>query len=445
MCEIGKHPYTARIHVEILYTKTDEHFVREMRTITHKGDEYKFWEDFEWRKWGFRNMVCNMTHDPTSRQALKRIEERLSQEMRRRGEPEGDGLDEEMEVDMYDEEWEGDPSVDTRPPAWHEPLPSPKNLEWVRGVLPHEIARSLHPGLLDQPSGNSNETIADPEDCIVEPGPDVSTAEDGQQGRILGEVFDDNDVQETTVVDAFMQDAMDNGEDDDAELPTAPPMHDVDEDSDGDAGLTNEQLQELLRSGEVECYDGDRNFLGTRPDIRNGASPYVEAPLGETQDVEMDPEQLPSEELPSAEPASAEMPPPPVPQRDNAQTTRSLRNRAKRQRRQRNQASQSASERSGSVSAGAGAGASSSTREAQEVVPSIEVPATQAVADGVPSDASSNTGRRNGFLGGWFKSFLPDIPEPPRPRTIVEEQRPPLPYATEDEADDSSGSSSSGH
>ena len=102
--------------------------------------------------------------------------------------------------------------------------------DWISGILPIEIARSFHPGSLASRNGNSQATDTSAEDVIAEPAPFVPPESDSEGGKVLGELFSDDDEKEqATTTGAVAEDMPVDGEETDTELPTITAADEVDD------------------------------------------------------------------------------------------------------------------------------------------------------------------------------------------------------------------------
>lgn len=92
--------------------------------------------------------------------------------------------------------------------------------------------------------------------------------------REAGESKEDED---TTALGDLMQyeDSSEDSDEEDSDLPSAPPMA-TDEDVNAPS---DKELQDLIRSGDVQIFDEDRNFVGTRPNIRRSSPIVCVSPL----------------------------------------------------------------------------------------------------------------------------------------------------------------------
>ncbi len=283
LCEIGQIPFLAIVHPEVIHQDRDEALIKlAVSTTTREGRPEDAQEDFDERKLTLLQNWAMSAQDEVQAERLRELSQRMSHDSRiRHGRPRpgthrvekcvehrrADGTieieietvsetdyDAGMSDDGYDggqdgsqeeqgeeimgvyqaddpDEDQGEDNDDNAEVSAGTALPSAKRWLYSPGrVLSEEVAESVHS------AGTS---------AILELGSVDRNMED-DNGSL------DRNINDLIPSDAVARDDDMMEDDNDFDLPTAPPMDDVNNDN----APTDEQLQELVQSGDVDMQDG---------------------------------------------------------------------------------------------------------------------------------------------------------------------------------------------
>ncbi|KAK5173332.1 uncharacterized protein LTR77_002013 [Saxophila tyrrhenica] len=289
MVLVGRWPHTTSVHIETLLQQGDVVLMkRAVEQSAAQGCPEDAQEDFDMGKLSVRQLYALSCGDEDERKRLYERQRRMIRESRIRHDRPGPRR---QKID-YVERPDGHGGVilvqetfsetDTEAEMWEDMYDGPDS----------EVA--------DDDVEEEEEEEEDGEDAGQQSVSGANVASGGKlckakamtftSGRILPsqiddtyEVYDDNgnlvDVRyKQQVSDALVVDveaATDAEADVDLDLPTAPPMEEVEGFVNDTVAPTDEQLQDLTQSGDVQMFDEDRTFMGTRQHAAARQSPEV--------------------------------------------------------------------------------------------------------------------------------------------------------------------------